>query len=52
MKKIINWVIYNKGLILFYIIFMISIIAWCNYVEKTNDTITNIKNNQVERWSR
>lgn len=49
MKKIIKD---NKGLILFYIALIILVIMWCNHVEKTNDKITNIKNNQVERWSR
>lgn len=48
MKKIIKD---NKEFIVFLIIMTIVIIAWCNHVEKTNDKITNIKNNQVERWS-
>lgn len=49
MKKIIKD---NKEFIIFLIIMIISIIAWVNHVEKTNNEISNIKNNQVERWSK
>lgn len=49
MKKIIKD---NKEFIIFLIIMTIVIIAWVNHVEKTNDTITNIKNNQIVKESR
>lgn len=49
MKKIIKD---NKEFIVFLIIMTILVVAWVNHVEKTNNEITSIKNNQVERWSR
>ena len=42
----------NKEFIVFLIIMTILVVAWVNHVEKTNNEITNIKNNQVERWSK
>jgi YbbR domain-containing protein len=45
MKKLIknNW-----QLIAFYIIFAIVLFMWCEHVEKTNEKITNQKNNIME----
>lgn len=45
MKKLIknNWQI-----IIFFIITIILVIVWCNHVDKTNNKITNQKNNNYE----
>ena len=45
MKKLIknNW-----QLIAFYIITIILVIMWVGHVEKTNETITNQKNNIIK----
>ena len=37
-----------KEVIIFFIITIILVIVWCNYVDKTNNEITNQKNNNYE----
>ena len=40
MKKVIDWIIYNKGLILFYIVFVLFVVYSCERVKRTDDIIS------------